>query len=234
MIRGFTFNDKHNYKDFGLVLESKQILPPSKQKIKINVPFMSGTYDFSVIGSDGEQIFEERQIQVVLGLATRSKEKLHVLYSQILEWLQDIGRRKLVFDDICDYYFEAEVENASSFEEMCRFGKIAVTFICQPFKIGVDYEGEKLWDSFNFDVDVLQDTGFDVAGNKTVNIINVGRAVCPVINADASMSVVFNSKVYNLAIGDNKFYDLKLQPGENNFIINGTGHTKFIFRKQVL
>lgn len=233
-MRGFTFNDKHNYKDYVLIMESKQILPPEKQKIKINVPFMSGTYDFSFIGSGGEPIFGERQIKVVLGLATSSKEKLHVLYSQILEWLQNTGRQKLIFDDICDYYFEAEVENPPSFEEMAKFGKVVVTFIAQPFKIGIDYEGEKLWDTFNFETDVLQDTGFDVAGNKTVNIINVGKNVCPIINASSNMSIVLNNKTYNLNAGDNKFYDLKLLSGENNIIINGTGHIKFVFRKEVI
>lgn len=231
---GFTYNSKHSYNDIGLIMDSKQISPPGKIKIKDTVPFMSGTYDFSTIGTNGEPVYGEREIKVILGLPTRSKEKLHVFYSQILEWLQDTGRQQLIFDDICDYYFMAEVESASSFEEMLKFGKLTVNFTCQPFKIGVNLEGSDIWDTFNFEVDVAQDTEFDITGSKTVNIINVGRLVCPTINTNASMSITFHSNTYNLAIGDNKFYDLKLQPGDNNMTVNGTGHIKFIFRKQVL
>lgn len=231
---GFKFNNLHSYKDYGLILDTKQILPPAKQKIKESIPFMSGTYDFSTIGTNGEQVYGEREVKVVLGLPTKNKERLHILYSQILEWLQDTERQKLVFDDVCDYYFMADVENASTFEEMLRFGKLTVIFTCQPFKTGVDLEGNKEWDTFNFEVDVLQEVEFDVVSTKTVNIINVGRLVCPTINTNANMSIVFNNKTYNLVAGDNKFYNLKLVNGDNNFIINGNCHINFVFRKEVI
>lgn len=231
---GFTFNDKHNYKDYGLILESKQILPPAKQKIKQTVPFMNGTYDFSTIGTNGEPVYGEREVTITLGLPTRSKENLHVLYSKILQWLQDTGQQKLIFDDICDYYFLAEVEDFSEFEELIRFGKLRVTFVCHPFKSGINLEGSDIWDTFNFEVDVAQDTEFDVTGSTTVNIINVGRIITPTLNVNTSMSLIFNSKTYNLTIGDNKFYDFKLANGDNSITINGTGHIKFLFRKQVI
>lgn len=234
MIRGLTFNDKHNYKDFNLILERKTILPPGKKKIKIDVPFMNGSYDFSNVGTGGEPMYTERTIEVTLGLPTRSKENLHVMYSMVLEWLQDTGRGKLIFDDICDYYFIAEVEGVPSFEEMLRFGKLNITFIAQPFKYGVNLEGSDIWDTFNFEVDVVQATEFDVEGNKTVNIINVGRSVTPIINVNAPMAITINSKNYNLNIGNNKIYGLKLQMGDNSILINGTGHIKFIVRKEML
>lgn len=234
MIKGFKFNNLHSYKDFRLFMERKQILPPAKVKIKETVPFMNGTYDFSTIGTNGEPVYGERQIQVTLGLPTKSKEKLHILYSKILEWLQDTGRQQLIFDDICDYYFLAEVEDSPNFEELIRFGRLTVTFICQPFKIGVNLEGSDIWDTFNFETDVSQDTEFDVVDSKTVNIINVGRLVTPVINVDTNMSITFYNKTYNLVVGDNKFYDLKLKSGDNYITIDGTGNIKFLFRKEVI
>lgn len=219
MMRGFTFNGKHSYTDYGLGIESKKIGSPAKAKIKETIPFLNGSYDFSTIGSNGEQVFSERPIQVVLSLPTKSKEQLHELHSQILLWLVDTGQHELIFDDIDDYYFMAEVESAPALEEMMRFGKLTVEFVCEPFKIGV----------------LLQDVEFDVSGTKTVSILNPGRVITPTINASAAnMSVVFGGKTYALNIGDNKVYGLRMQNGINNMILNGTGHIEVLFRREML
>lgn len=234
MITSFSFNDKNSYDDYGLIMESKVIQPPSKKKIKVSIPFMNSSYDFSTVGSNGEITYEQRSITVVLLLPTSSKEQLHILYSNILEWLQDVGQSQLIFGDIIDYYFLGEIEAASTFEEITIFGKLTITFVAEPFKTGINLEGSDIWDTFNFETDVLQDVEFDVIGSKQVNIINVGRLVCPTINVNAAMSLIFNSKTYNLVVGDNKIYSLKLLNGDNNIAINGTGHINFIFRKVIL
>lgn len=233
-MRGFKFNRNHSYNDYKLLLEKKTIFPPGKKKIKLDVPYMNGTYDFSTVATNGEVVFEERKIEVLLGIAARSKEHLHVLYSNILEWLTDTGRQQLIFDDILDYYFIAEVEGVTDFEEVIKFGKLKVTLTAQPFKVGVNLEGADIWDTFNFEEDVAQETEFDVEESKIVSIINVGRPVIPTINVSSAMAITLNNKSYNLSIGDNKIYGLKLQTGENAITINGTGHIRFIFRKEML
>lgn len=228
---GFKFNLQHN-NDIGLIMDSKSIQSPSKKKIKEDVPFMNSSYDFSTVGSNGEITYTDRIITVVLGLPTRNKTQLHILYSKALQWLVDVGQSQLIFDDILDYYFLAEVEGISTFEEIIKFGKLTVTFTCEPFKMGVSLEGsEQLWDTFNFETDILQDSSFDVVGTKIINITNAGRLVCPTINANANMNLIFDSKTYSLMVGDNKFYNLKLQNGANSIVINGNGHIKFLFRK---
>ena len=233
-MRGFTFNGKHNYDDFNLPMDSKSIQPPAKKKIKVDVPFMNGTYDFSTVGSNGEIIYTERAIQVVLGFPTQSKAELHALYSRALEWLQDVGKCQLIFDDISYYYFMAELENASSFEEMRIFGKMAVTFTCDCFKMGLNPVGATLWDTFNFNEDVLQDSSYDVVGTKTINLYNPGRLVKPVINCSVPMSIVFAGKTYPLIAGNNTPFGLKLLNGNNSIVINGTGHIGFLFHKVIL
>jgi len=234
IITSCDFNDKNSYDDFELIMESKVILPPSKKKIKGEVPFANSSYDFSTIGSNGEITYNDRNITVIFILPTISKLRLHILYSKVLEWLQDVPQSKLIFGDMKDYYFLAEVESASSFEEIAICGKLTVTFVAEPFKVGVNLEGNTLWDTFNFNTDVMQDTSYDVVGNKSINIINVGRLVTPTINCTAAMSITLNSKTYNLAIGDNTIYGLKLLKGDNNITVVGNGKIKFIFRKMSL
>ena len=232
---GFIFNNKHNYNDFGLIMESKSIQPPSKKKIKVDVPFMNGSYDFSTVGSNGELTYTERSIKLVLVLPTLSKQRLHTLYSEVLEWLQDTGQNKIIFDDIPDYYFMGEIEDSSSFEEIVVCGKLTVTFICEPFKIGTSIEGtNQLWDTFNFETDYLQNTDFDVVGSKNIIIYNTGRSTSPMISASVAMSVTINGTTFSLYQGDNVDYRFKFKNGANTIVATGNGKIGFYFRKQVL
>lgn len=233
-MNGYLFNGKHSYNDIGLIMESKSIQPPAKKKIKVDVPFMNGTYDFSTVGSNGEIIYTERAIKVVHVLPAWSKANLHALYSRALEWLQDVGQRQLIFDDISYFYFMAEVESASTFEEIVTFGKLTVVFIAEPFKTGLAFVGSTLWDTFNFNEDLIQDSSYDVVVTQTVSIYNPGRLVTPTINCSVPMSIVFSGVTYALIAGDNVPYGMKLLNGDNTLVINGTGHVSVLFRKVVL
>ena len=230
-IRGCTFNNKHN-SEIGIVMHSKLIQPPSKKKIKEVVPFMNGSYDFSTVGSNGEILYTEREIKVVFGLPAETKERLQVMYSNALEWLMDSGKQQLKFDVIKDYYFIAEVEGSSSFEEVLAFGKLEVTFIAYPFKISVDYVGGDIWDTFNFEEDYLQSNSFEINVTKDITLYNPRRPVGPIINSSASMTLIKDGKTYNIVPGDNKLYGFRLNNLANNMTINGTGTIRFIFRKE--
>lgn len=229
------FNGKKSYDDFGLIIESFNIQPPSKKKVKQSIPFMNGSYDFSTVGSNGEIVYNERTIQVNFWFTEVDRSSLYNKYSRVLEWLLGAGQAELIFTDMPDTYFLSEAEEAPDFEEVvARLGRFQITFVAEPFKYGVDYEGQKLWDPFNFEADYLQDTEFDMAGSKVVTIYNPGRLVVPLINVNAPMTATLNGYTASLQPGDNKDYKFKLQPGANTITITGTGHIKFIFRKVLL
>lgn len=232
-IRGCTFNNKHN-SEINIVMLSKSIQSPPKKKIKEIVPFMNGSYDFSSVGSNGEIVYSEREIKVVFGLPAQTKERLQVLYSDALEWLMDSGKQQLKFDVMKDYYFMAEVESTTSFEETMEFGKLEVIFIAEPFKYSVDCVGDDIWDTFNFEEDWAQETEYNVTGSKTITIYNPGRSITPLITCSANMTIIQNGKSYSLKIGDNKLYGFRLTNLANTLTINGTGQIKFTFRKERL
>ncbi|WP_052263170.1 distal tail protein Dit [Clostridium tyrobutyricum] len=235
---GFIFNGKHSYKDFNVWLQEKKIQPPAKVKIKETIPFMNGTYDFSSVGSNGEPVYGERQIQVKLGLRTRNKKELYTVYQLILQWLEDTGRQELLFDNIPGFYFTAEVESAPSFEEALMLGNLIITFTAQPFKISTSYMGDDIWDTFNFLTDYTQYTNtFEITNPfTTVIMYNNGRSVTPVINCSSPMTLRVNGedKEYNLNAGDNKVWGLKLKNGKNELIFAGNGTAKILFRWEVL
>ncbi|MDP4143176.1 MAG: phage tail family protein [Bacillota bacterium] len=229
-----TFNDKKETDIPGLFLKDRKILAPTKQKIKVNVPFMNSAYDMSTVGSGGEIVYSQRPIECKFGIKASSKTELQVRYEQFLAWIYDVGQSKLIFDDLANVYFLAEVEKEPTWQETYLYGESTVTFVAEPFKYGIDLEGNKLWDTFSFEFDYLQDTEFDVSGSKTVTIYNPGRTIVPNINVSSFMTATIGNYTSNLSIGDNTDYLFKLKNGANIIEINGTGHIKFVFRKEVL
>lgn len=235
MRNSITFGNKNSYTDFNLLLQERTISSPAKKKIKDSIPFMNGSYDFSTIGSNGEIVYTEREVKIKFGLPTKSKSELYLLYSEILEWLLDTGQQQLVFADIPDFYFLAEVEDVTNIEEVLYMGTLEISFVCEPFKYGTSLAGSnQLWDVFNFKTDYLQDTSFTVTTSKTVTIYNQGRTVVPTVNCSSAMSCTLNGYTANFVAGDNTDYSFKLLSGENIIAITGTGTIEFKFRKVTL
>ena len=232
-LRGFTFNGKHNT-EAGVVMHNKSIQPPSKKKVKESVPFQNGSYDFSTVGSNGEITYNEREITIIIGLPSDTKEQLQVLYSNVLEWIEDTGPQRLSFDVIRDYFYMAEVEDVSSFEEFMEFGRMTLIFKAYPFKLSCEYVGTDIWDIFNFEEDYAQNNTFDINGSRSILLYNPRRPVGPIINCTSSMTMTKDNKTYNLLPGDNKIYGFRLNKIENKMLIKGTGKIKFIFRKESL
>lgn len=228
---GITFNGKHSYNDFGFYVESKVIQSPAKKKIKIDVPGMNGNYDFSTVNSNGEITYDTRDLTINFGISSKSKPELYTKYTKFLAWLLDVPKSKLIFDDISDYYFMAEVETTTTLEQVLKFGKVAVKLIADPFKTGVDYAVDNLWDTFNFEEDYMQTGTFDVVTTKQILLYNPGKATPVTINCSVAMNIVIYGTTYNLVSGDNKIYGLKLLGLYNYIKINGTGKIKFTFRK---
>jgi predicted phage tail component-like protein len=231
-IQGCTFNGKHN-NDIGIVMHSKSIQPPSKKKIKDSVPFMNGSYDFSTISSNGEPNFSEREITIVFGLPSETNEQLQKLYSTALEWLEDTNnKQQLIFDDMTDYYYMAEVEESSSFEQTMQFGLLTVKLVAYPFKTSIDYVGDDIWDTFNFEEDYAQTNQFDIINYATINIYNPSRSVSATIYCSVPMTITKDGVTYNLSSGNNTIYGFKINRLMNSIKINGTGRIKFMFRKE--
>lgn len=228
------FSGKNSYTDFNLLVESRSISSPAKKKIKEEVPFMNGSYDFSTVGSNGEITYTEREVKVNFVLPTKSKSELYTLYSEILEWLMGVGQQQLIFSDMPDFYFLAEIENTSTVEEVLYMGRLEVNFVCEPFKIGTELVGSEMWDTFNFLTDYLQDVTFMVEESKTVTIYNAGRTVVPIVNCSSAMTCIINGYTAIFVAGDNTDYNFKLLNGNNTIEITGTGAIEFRFRKETL
>ena len=231
---GITYNNKHSFKDLGLtVLNTRAIETPSKIKITETVPFMSGSYDFSNLY--GSNCYTERQLEYEFLIKARNSTELEFKRMEVDQWLLSSNSKTQLFDDnIPGYYYLAECISVE-FEDLVNTGKLKAIFTAYPFRIGEVCEGDSLWDNFNFELDVLQDTKFTVNGSSSVNIYNPSIIdIEPSIIASSQFEIVLDNKKYTFGYGASKDYRFKFKPGNNNLILKGNGTIEFKFRKEVL
>ena len=229
-----TYNNKNSYNDFGLKrFNSKEHKAPVKNKIYESIPFMNGSYDFSNIY--GSPSYSDRELNYSFLIEIENEEVMNYKKIAIENWLLGTNSKSILIDeDLKGYYYMAECTEVN-FDNYYNFGLIDVTFNAYPFKIGESYEGNNLWDSFNFELDVLQDTKFTVSGVSNVSIYNSSVIdIEPEIIASSQFEITLDNKKYTVKAGASKDYRFKLRKGNNNLTLKGNGTIEFRFRKEVL
>lgn len=157
----FYFKGEDIQTKFGITVSSRTIHAPDKIKIKGSLPFTSVIYDFSEIY--GGPVYEERRIDYVVNLyqfGLTDRLTMDSKRTAFVNWLLNSHGKQVLMDDTYPYYyFLAEVEEGSVYNRY-EDGTISFTFICYPFMIGRNLEGNDIWDLFNFETDVSQKVKF--------------------------------------------------------------------------
>ena len=232
---GIYFNNKHTLKDLGMkMINSKENEIPQKSKILETVPGMHGSYDFSSLY--GGAIFSgDRELTYTFLIENENIQTLQYRKIMIDNWIMTTNEKSKLIDDTLEgFYYMAECVNVD-YENYYTFGIVQFTFNAYPFKISDKEEGNVAWDTFNFELDVLQDTKFEVTGSKDIMLYNLGgKEVVPVIICSDNMDVIKNNVTYKLEAGESKDYRFLLNIGENKLTIKGAGTIEFKFRKELL
>lgn len=228
-----TFNNKNSWTDFKAYLNYFRPSYPSPQIISITIPYMSGSYDFSTVGSNGEQVFTDRKIEFSLEFIENNPTKLIQVYNSIVNWLMADGQNnELIYSVEPDMCYRAKISELSSYENLVNTGQIKGTFLAMPFKYGTQYtQDDWLWDTFNFEEDIIQTLKFDVNGELDITINNVSRTLTPVIVANNNFTLTKDGATYNVVSGENNLFDFRLKNGVNNIKITGTGNIEFKYKK---
>lgn len=230
---GIIKSNKHSYYDFGLKIISREFNPPSKKKVKETLPYMNGSYDFSSLY--GDNVYEERTIKYVFDF--RYKNKIDFINKKIAitNWLTSNSKEPLYDDLIPGYYFIAECEDSIKFSEGYIDCEVTVVFVAYPFKISTLQDGHDIWDEFNFELDMVQDTKFEVEIIKNIQLYNNGAAgINPIVTCSNDMDVIKGNTTFKFKIGESKSWSFKLDKGLNNLTIKGTGTIEFKWYKEVL
>lgn len=154
MIGGFYTKGKH-ITDFDLTLVSRDAPAPEDVEVIETVPWRSGVVDFSLMM--GEPIKENRSLTYNLVGVERDPIRKLLTKTKITNWLMD-GRIREIYDDGEPGYYYLGKCVGVTLENDDGIGKVEyeIEFDCYPFKISRYAEGNDIWDTFNFELDVAQ------------------------------------------------------------------------------
>jgi hypothetical protein len=233
---GITFNGVNSYDELGLQVIERAITTPDKRKIQVKIPYRNSTIDFSYLYSTNNT-YSDREMAYKFLMKSNNFNELPSIRIRVENFFMNtIGKKELISHDLPNLYFLAECRQID-FEEFTRFGIITVHFNAYPFRIGRFYEGSRFtWDEFNFKLDALQETIFEVNGRyEGINIVNVGAtSVVPTIVCQRSMRMYLNGVEYRLEAGENKNHRINLMVGNNEIELIGFGRVEFLFRKELI
>lgn len=238
MNHSFNYNGKNSL-DLGVVIESYTLSSPVKKKILVEVPYASSDIDFSYT-LDTENIYQDRYITVNCSVVCKSREELRQRISQINTWLLETrGKQELTFSTERHIYL-AEVRESIEYVPFDRACTFTIVFTANPYRQGHCLEGTyKEWDCFEFAVDVLQESIFNLTTTvKNVTLVNVGRKIVPSIKVTGGkVNITLNGYTTTLDAGTTTNYSLILRRGENKLnlsAVSGTSKIEFIWRKELL
>lgn len=134
MIGAFIFNEIES-SSFNLVCKSvKRPLLPSAKVRRVELPGISGVYDFDEEGTE----YNMRPLTMKIQYIGTSYEELRTRARQIAAWLGTGTWSELRIHDEDDKYYLAKVTGEIDLESLWESGTADIEFDCQPFAYSVE------------------------------------------------------------------------------------------------
>lgn len=222
-----TFGTKNSYKDFGLILSSKEISLPKAKTKTVEVPGADGVIDLTEVLTDDVK-YQNRTLSFTFtvidhfnGWAARLSEVTNYLHGRKLRIYMDWDR---------NYYYEGRC-SVNQFKSDKRTSTIVIDVDADPYKIEKNSISDPwIWDTFSFIDGIIHTNRFTVSGETTVVLINRRKVVSPTFTCSAAMTVVFNGVSYSVPSGTTTVLDIRLQEGENTVTFRGTGTVQIDYK----
>lgn len=230
-LRTITYNGINSIK-YGLFVDEAKISYPEKKKVKKEVPYMSGSYDFSALY--GECPYEERTLVYYMDLIADTPKDMQDYKDAIVKWLSVDKQIPLYDSDIRGYYYLAECTKFEAADDDI-YSRLTITFTAYPYKIASTMIGEYFDSSYDYNFDSFISSTYFVSGSLVLGLLNDGiRKSKLMIEVDSVMTISIEGKSYDLSIGRNEISGNVLPVGMTNVTVTGTGNITFLYRKEVL
>ncbi len=228
---GISRNGIHT-KEYNMWLVDRQAPTPEEKSIIESLPFVQGHYDFSTIL--GGRVYENRPLSYQFEIINRNYQNRKSIQTSLENWLMKGGYEVLYDDHEPGYYWMAKCTRVNTAD---TYGGLTINieFDAYPFKISELEEGNDIWDTFNFELDVAQVTEYTINGSTDVMLYNVGASnLTPTIKASAPMTIIKSGVTYHITAGETKSSEFVLFQGENRLTIQGNGTIEFLFHKELI
>lgn len=238
-IYGLTFNNKHSYSDFGLIMRSKQRpIMPEPKVVTEEAECMHGSFDFSEANEDNQTKYKDRIITIEFGFIETDPAVIRAKAHYIASWL-NCGEKVLKFDDEYPVFYMARINNKIDFEKQIeRTQQFTVQFKCRPFAISVNDSlvqpqfGENIAFGYGYTLD-MQPQIYNLTGPTTLNVYNAGEKVKPqiILNTGTLTNITFtcNGKTITYASNLASGHEIVIDTQEANVTLDGEDVNEFVY-----
>lgn len=215
-----TFGTKNSYKDFGLILTSKDIGLPEPKTETVDLTGADGVIDLTEVLTDDIK-YKQRKLQFTFTVIDPINS-WSVTLSEVTNYIH--GRKlRVLLDWDKNYYYEGRCK-VNQFKTNKRLATIVVDAEVDPYKLEVNSSSTPwIWDTFSFVDGIIYLNTVNVNGSITVNLLNRRKIVSPTFTVTSSMKVTHNGVTYDLPKGTTTVLGIRLKQGDNFVAFTGNG-----------
>ena len=131
---GISIDGVGSVEDMNLEIAAKSLSGPVKRSVRVSVPFMSGSYDFSDVY--GYTTYDDRELSVSFDVVEASTEGLESRLTDVLTWLATAQESEIVDEDAPGYHFRGSYSRAEvAYDESGLAATVEVVFDVYPYRI---------------------------------------------------------------------------------------------------
>ena len=235
MYHSIIIGEKNTYDDWHLVPSSRPVVNPPEPKYSfVDIPGGNGSIDLTE-ANGMDLVYANREGSWEF-LVENDHESWDLIYYNIINYCHGKYFDFIQLEDERSYIYKGRVR-LNQWRSDPNWSKVTLDYILDPYKYEIQSAGEDwLWDPFDFETGIIDDTDISVNGTKTYTINVRSMPIVPTFYAlNSGMSVIFKNETYALPINkDQKFYDIYLKSGANTLTLKGTGKIRIKFRNGVL
>lgn len=211
-MKGITFGEYHSYRDFGLILSSKEIEAPAVKEKRVDI--QGADSDLDLTEFFGEPKYSNVRHKFNFTTVYKGTEFLSA-FAAIKNAIHG-KKKRVILDDDPSFYYVGRLF-VTKFTDERNIGILQIEADCEPYK----YK--------------LQPTTMSVTvdGTQAVILTNTRKRAVPevVIDTAASLRLEYQGNIWDLGSGSFTLPELELVEGENTVTVTGSGTVTFTYQE---
>lgn len=218
----------HTFEDWNLKWYDIQLGFPEVKTHYIDVPGANGVIDLTQ-ALTGDVKYKNRSLSLSFDYIG-DFYKWQTIVSKIANLLH--GQQvKIILDIDKSHYYLGRISINTSKSNVAQ-GDIVLSGSVDPYKYELTSSVQEwLWDSFNFETDVIREyQDLQVAGALKLNVVGSRMPHIPTFICNGPLTVEFKGMTYDLPAGVSKVLDIVIREGDNELLFRGNGSVSVDYR----
>lgn len=216
-MRGVYFGDYHTVGDWGLILTSKTIDPPTTKTIKVDIDGRDGTLDLSR-ALTGEMKYNDRSASFSFLVTNGTQSDRAYMIQNIINAIHG-QRLNIIEPDFPEYYLVGDC-SVSAVHNDKAYGSFTVTAECEPYRYAIN--------------ETIRTISLTTTDTNVILTNNGRKILIPTVTVSGSVNITIGANKIALSSGTYKLTSLTLPNGPTTIKVSGSGTVIIKYREGVI